>query len=83
MLTNSIFVLILVSGVFIAETLSVILQLFWKKKFKKKLFKIAPVHHHFEVIGWSEAQITTRFWIIGAGCGIIGLIVGILGMGNL
>lgn len=83
MLTNSIFVLIIVCGVFIAETISVILQLFWKKKFKKKLFKVAPVHHHFEAIGWSEAQITTRFWIIGAGCGIIGLILGLLGMGNI
>ncbi len=83
MLTNSVIVLIIVCGVFIAETLSVILQLFWKKKFGKKLFKIAPIHHHFEAIGWSEAQITTRFWIIGAGFGIIGLILGILGMGNL
>ena len=83
MLTNSVIILIIVCGVFIAETLSVILQLFWKKHFKKKLFKIAPVHHHFEAIGWSEAQITTRFWIIGAGCGIVGLIVGVLGMGSL
>lgn len=83
MLTNAVFILIIVCGVFIIETLSVILQLFWKKKFNKKLFKIAPIHHHFEAIGWSETQITTRFWIIGAGCGIIGLIIGILGMGNL
>ncbi len=83
MLTNSVVVLAIVCGVFIAETISVILQLFWKKKFGKKLFKIAPVHHHFEAIGWSEAQITTRFWIIGAGCGIIGLILGVVGMGNL
>ena len=83
MLTNSVVVLIVVCGVFIVETLSVILQLFWKKKFKKKLFKIAPVHHHFEAIGWSETQITTRVWIIGAGCGIIGLIIGIFGMGTV
>ncbi len=82
MLTNSIIVLIIVSGVFIIETLSVILQLFWKKHFKKKLFKVAPIHHHFEASGWSETQITTRFWIIGAGCGVLGLIVGLLGMGN-
>jgi phospho-N-acetylmuramoyl-pentapeptide-transferase len=83
MLTNSVIILIIVCGVFIIETLSVILQLFWKKKFRKKLFKIAPIHHHFEAVGWSETQITTRFWIIGAGCGIFGLILGVLGMGNL
>ncbi len=82
MLTNALVPLIIIGGIFIFETISVILQLFWKKKFKRKLFKIAPIHHHFEAKGWSETQVTMRFWIIGAGLGLIGLIVGLLGMGN-
>lgn len=82
MLTNALVPLIIIGGIFIFETISVMLQLFWKKKFKKKLFRIAPIHHHFEALGWSETQVTMRFWIIGAGLGLIGLIVGLLGMGN-
>ncbi len=82
MLTNALFVLIIVGIVFIVETLSVMLQLFWKKHFKRKLFLIAPIHHHFEVKGWSETQIVIRFWIFGMGAGVIGLIIGLLGMGD-
>lgn len=82
MLTNAIFILAIVGFIFVLETLSVILQLFWKKKFKKKFFKIAPLHHHFEAEGWSETQIVMRFWLLGAICGVIGLLVGLLGMGE-
>lgn len=82
MLTNSLVVLIIVGSIFIIETVSVMLQLFWKKKFKRKLFKIAPIHHHFEAKGWSETQIVMRFWIWGAGAGIVGLLIGLLGMGE-
>lgn len=82
MMTNALFILIIVGFIFILETLSVILQLFWKKYFKKKLFLIAPIHHHFEAKGWSETQIVMRFWILGAIAGIGGLIVGLLGMGK-
>ncbi len=82
MLTNAVFILAIVGFVFVFETISVILQLFWKRFFKKKLFAIAPIHHHFEQKGWSETQVVMRFWIIGAGFGILGLIVGLLGMGN-
>jgi phospho-N-acetylmuramoyl-pentapeptide-transferase len=82
MLTDAVVVLAIVGFVFILETLSVMLQLFWKKVFKKKLFKIAPIHHHFEAMGWSETQVVMRFWIMGAAMGVVGLIVGLLGMGN-
>ena len=82
MLTNAIVILAIVGMVFIVETLSVTLQLFWKKKFKKKLFLIAPIHHHFEAKGWSETQVTMRFWLIGAAFGVAGLLIGILGMGE-
>ncbi len=81
MMIDSMIVLIIVGAVFIIETLSVIIQLTSKKYFKKKVFLVAPLHHHFEKKGWGEAKITMRFWIIGAMSGVIGLIVGLLGMG--
>ena len=82
MLTNAIFVLAIVGFIFILETISVMLQLFWKKHFGRKLFLIAPIHHHFEAKGWSETQVVMRFWIIGMGAGVIGLLVGVFGMGD-
>jgi len=82
MLTNAVIILAIIGAVFVLETLSIILQLFWKKHFKRKLFLIAPIHHHFEAKGWSETQIVMRFWILGAAFGIIGLIIGLLGMGT-
>lgn len=51
-------------GLFVIETLSVILQVFVFKRWKKRIFKMAPIHHHFELLGWPEAKITTRFGII-------------------
>ena len=82
MLTNAVIILAIIGAVFVIETLSIILQLFWKKYFKRKLFLIAPIHHHFEAKGWSETQIVMRFWIIGMAFGTIGLIIGLLGMGT-
>ena len=75
-------VLLIVAFVFIFETLSVIIQLLAKKIFKKKVFLIAPLHHHFEKKGWGEAKITMRFWIIGAMLAVVGTIIGLIGMGN-
>lgn len=82
MMTNALAILVIVGFIFVIETLSVILQLFWKKYFKRKLFLVAPIHHHFEAKGWSETQIVMRFWIIGALAGVCGLILGIIGMGE-
>ncbi len=65
----------------LVETLSVILQLLWRKIFKRKLFKIAPLHHHFEALGWPETQVTMRFWLLGAIFAIVGLVIGLLGRG--
>jgi phospho-N-acetylmuramoyl-pentapeptide-transferase len=81
MLTDSVLILPFVGFVFVIETLSVIIQLFSKKFFKRKVFRIAPLHHHFESLGWPEAQITMRFWIIGAIVAGFGLILGLVGMG--
>ena len=58
--------LIIIGGVFVAETLSVILQVYYfKKTGGKRLFKMAPLHHHFELKGWHESQVVIRFWIVG------------------
>jgi phospho-N-acetylmuramoyl-pentapeptide-transferase len=58
-------IFILLGGIFVAETLSVIIQVFRYKIAKKRVFKMAPLHHHFEMLGISETKVTIRFWIIG------------------
>jgi len=57
--------LVLVGGVFVAEALSVLLQIASFRLFGKRLFKIAPLHHHFEFLGWPENKVVVRFWIAG------------------
>ena len=78
MMTDSVIVLPLIGFIFVIETISVILQLISKKYFKRKLFQIAPLHHHFEKSGWSEPNIVMRFWIIGGLFAIFGVILGLL-----
>ena len=56
--------LMISGGLFVVETLSVMLQVFAFKRWKVRIFKMAPIHHHFELLGWPEAKITTRFGII-------------------
>ena len=66
--------LLVVAGfMFVLETVSVILQVFWFKKYQKRLFKMAPIHHHFELLGWKENQVVVRFWIMSAFCAVIAL----------
>ena len=69
------FLLAIVGGLFVIEALSVILQVgtFKITKGKKRLFKMAPIHHHFEKCGWSEMQVVVRFWIIAIMFALIGL----------
>jgi phospho-N-acetylmuramoyl-pentapeptide-transferase len=78
-LTNSVFLLPLIGFVFLAEAVSYLLQLFWKKVFKKKLFLSAPIHHHFQALGWPEAKVTMRFWIIAAVSSIVGMVIFFIG----
>lgn len=79
MLTNTIFVLCIVGAIFIFETLSVIIQL-TSKKFRKgkKIFRIAPFHHHLEAIGWSEENVVFRLWLVGLIFGVFGIMFYIL-----
>ncbi len=66
-------VLAIVGGLFVVETLSVIIQVFWYKRTGKRVFLMAPLHHHFEKKGWQEPTIVIRFWIISVILGLIGL----------
>ncbi len=81
MLTNTVLVLPFIGAIFVIETLSVILQLSSKKLTGKKIFHIAPIHHHFEHKGWPESQVVMRFWIMGGLLATIGLILGLIGSG--
>jgi len=63
-LTKTELFLPLIGGIFVIEGISVILQVLSFRLFKKRIFKMAPIHHHFEMIGWSETQIMIRFWIL-------------------
>lgn len=74
MQTDTILLLPIIGGVFVVNTGSVIIQLVSKRlRNGKKVFKIAPIHHHFEAIGWPETKVTMRFWILGMFCSVVGL----------
>jgi len=64
--------LAIVGGVFVMETLSVMIQVFWYKKTGKRFFKMAPIHHHFEQLGWKETTVVVRFWIVGFVLALLG-----------
>jgi len=66
-------VLLIVGGLFVAETASVIIQVFWFKRTGKRVFRMAPIHHHFEQLGWSESKVVIRFWIISIVLAMAGL----------
>ena len=57
--------MIFIAGMFVVEMMSVILQVGSYKLRKKRIFKMAPIHHHFEALGWQESKIIARFWIAG------------------
>ncbi len=65
--------LLLIGGVFVVETLSVILQVGYFKWRRRRIFRCAPLHHHFQLLGWPESKIVVRFWIAGALCALGGL----------
>ena len=66
-------VLAIVGGLFVMETVSVILQVFFYKRTGKRIFRMAPIHHHFEQLGWSEPTVVIRFWIIAFVLALAGL----------
>lgn len=64
--TKTELLLLIIGGIFVVEALSVVIQVGWYKRFKTRVFKMAPIHHHFEVLGWSETKVMVRFWIVTA-----------------
>jgi len=74
-MTKTEVLLILLGGIFVIEALSVLIQVFSFQMFRKRVFLMAPIHHHFELQAWSETKIILRFWIVAAACGAIGFTV--------
>jgi len=66
-------VLGIIGGLFVAETLSVMIQVGWFKITGKRVFLMAPIHHHFEKLGWSESTVVIRFWIVAIMLALLGL----------
>ena len=76
-LTHRELTLLVVAGIFVIETLSVIIQVFWVQVFHKKLFLMTPLHHHFEKLGWEETDIVKLFWVFGLILAMAGIICGV------
>jgi phospho-N-acetylmuramoyl-pentapeptide-transferase len=66
--------LAIVGGVFVAETLSVIVQIISLRWRQRRVLRCAPLHHHFQLAGWPESKIVVRFWIAGVACAALGLV---------
>jgi len=72
-LMNLDLLLVIIGGLFVVETVSVMLQVFSFRLFGRRIFKIAPIHHHFEMLGWPETTILIRFWILAGLLAALGL----------
>lgn len=79
MLTDTLALLPIIGVVFVAEAGSSLLQILSKKFLHRKIFQSAPVHHHLEAVGWPEAKVTMRFWVVGAVAGVLGLTIALIG----
>ena len=73
LITRQELVLLVAGGVFLVETLSVIGQVVSFRLRRKRIFRMAPIHHHFELLGWPEPQIIVRFWIVAIICALLAL----------
>jgi phospho-N-acetylmuramoyl-pentapeptide-transferase len=78
LLTNSAFLLPVIGLVFVIESLSVIVQVFWRRIFRQKLILSSPIHHHFEAVGWPEPKIVMRFWVISFVAAALGVALSLL-----
>jgi phospho-N-acetylmuramoyl-pentapeptide-transferase len=72
-ITNHELVLLVIGGLFVLETVSVIVQVVSFKTTGKRVFRMAPIHHHFEQLGWAESTVVIRFWIISIVLALAGL----------
>ncbi len=71
-MTKTEVLLLVIGGIFVIEALSVLIQVFAFQRFRRRVFLMAPIHHHFEMLAWSETKIILRFWIVAAICSAIG-----------
>jgi len=78
-LTNSVLLLIIIGILLVATSFSSAVQIASKKYLGRKIFKIAPLHHHFQALGWSREKITMRYWIIALMAAVVGVIVSVVG----
>ena len=76
-LTKMEIILVIIGGVFVIETLSVIIQVISFKTTGKRVFKMSPLHHHFELLGWSEWRVVTTFWALGIVFAGVGIFIGV------
>ena len=74
-LTKLEIILLIIGGVFVIETLSVILQVISFKTTGKRIFRMSPLHHHYELVGWSEWRVVVTFWSVGLLCAILGIYI--------
>ncbi len=71
-MTDTTLLLLVLGGIFVIEAVSVAIQVISFQSFRKRVFLMAPIHHHFELLGWSETKIILRFWIVAAACCAVG-----------
>jgi len=74
-MTKTEILLVILGGIFVIEALSVLIQVFSFQTFRKRVFLMAPIHHHFELQAWSETKIILRFWIVAGVCAAIGFTI--------
>jgi phospho-N-acetylmuramoyl-pentapeptide-transferase len=79
MLTNTVFLLPIIGLVFVVEAGSSLVQILSKKVFHKKILIAAPIHHHFQALGWPKTKVTMRFWIIGQTSAVLGILLAVVG----
>jgi phospho-N-acetylmuramoyl-pentapeptide-transferase len=79
MLTNTLFLLPIIGFVFVVEAGSSLIQIASKRLFHRKVFIAAPIHHHFEALGWPKTKVTMRFWVVGQVCAALGVILALIG----
>ena len=72
-ISNTVLLIPIIGGIYLAEALSVIIQVLHYKRTKRRIFKMAPLHHHFEMSGWKETKVVGVFWIVTVVLAFIGI----------
>ncbi len=78
-LTKAVVVLLIIALPLVATSASAVIQMVGRKYFHKKVFRVAPLHHHFEALGWPSYKVTMRFWVVSVICSIVGMVIALIG----